>query len=96
MKAHVAKKEKKSLIQPCWINIASEAIYVFILSGQKLLKNATNNVEVHINSIWRIFFLYQFSNLVKEDRVKLEHVQFWDEMEMGERKSFPLKNRTKL
>ena len=33
MKAHVAKKEKKSLIQPCWINIASEAIYVYILSS---------------------------------------------------------------
>ena len=66
MKAHVAKKEKKSLIQPCWINIVSEAIYVYILSGQKLLKNATfwvisNNVEVHINSIWRLFIsIFEF------------------------------------
>ena len=41
------ENHRKSLIQP--FNIASEASYVYISSGQKIIKNAKNN------PFWRVF-----------------------------------------
>ena len=71
MKAHVAKKEKKSLIQPCWINIASEAIYVYILSGQKFLKNAKNGQFDEFLKTWSLRS-YSVTRQVTFNRTKID------------------------